>query len=289
MSSVIGKPRPNIQDNLSDVETDEDTRASVLRCCAGTPPGEAREMISQLESRDWWHGGAPWRDEQPGLSISSFSPLTADTGNSCGSDADRVPTVFTPVTPGSSCGSHLTSISQVLQRSNSSVGALGEVLTSTHNKRKYNTTKNGKRNSIDALGQRNVKRRLLVAPDELSKVLASECCSGNCLREHLVFSDLSDIRKSVEGLDYQQRNRVVMLCISTGETRHTGWSSRVPSTHWQISVLECGCIGLRHQYSYFSDADCECEERFIHNPEDAKDTPNQRLEDVRHPLPEKIC
>lgn len=226
-SAVVRNGLPyTIENELDGFQTDQETKASALTHRMCTPSPESLQRLSQSDPH-WWQS-RHWRRESQDIrdlssdQISLPSAVSGDPGSSCGSDADKVPTVFTPVTvPGSSCGSHLTSISQVLQRSNSSAGALGDVSTSSHRKRKYNTTKNGKRNDVRARDQRNVRRRLLVDSDELTKVLASECCSGNCLRNHIVFSELSDIRKSVEGLLQVQRNQVIMQCIASGLKQDT--------------------------------------------------------------------
>ena len=208
-------------DELDGILTDTETKTSVLTQYGITLSPESLRSNSNQDTQWWktrtWRATSLETESETIEEVSEPSSLFADTGSSCGSDADRLPSVFTPSTfCGSSCGSHLTSISQVLEKSNSGLGSLGEVSTTSQRKRKYNTTKNGRRAEKLVRDNRSVKRRLIVATDEITRVLSSPCCSRNCLQELIVFADLNNIRRSVESMTNNQVNQVVMQCIGTG-------------------------------------------------------------------------
>lgn len=214
-------------DDLDSFLTDNETKLSVLTHRMSTPSPQSLKHLPPHD-KEWW-SSKHWRAEVDNPLIAVDDPIDSlpstalgDTGSSCASDADKLPSVITPSTfCGSSAGSHLTSISKIMERSNSGLGSLGEVSTVSNGKRKYNTMKNGKRNEVGSRETMKAKRRLIVSSDALSTVLSSSCCNNKCLQEHLVFCDLNQIRQSVESLSCAERNQVVMQCIGTGLKRDT--------------------------------------------------------------------
>jgi hypothetical protein len=124
-----GRQQQGSCNGLEELLTDMETKNSVLTQKMETPsPNSLCNLPSS--SKDWWHS-RHWRadfnqsEDNIDSEISLPSNLSGDAGSSCGSDACKLPSVFTPtIGCGSSCGTHLTSISQVLQRSNSLLGAL---------------------------------------------------------------------------------------------------------------------------------------------------------------------
>jgi hypothetical protein len=175
MASILSNKTVVVEscDDLDEFETDEDVKASVLRQRTAHPSVEALRPLS-TQDNNWWKDKlwpAGFQDPHNPISeeeVSQPSTHCADTGSSCGSDALKLPDMMTPTTfCGSSACSHLTSISQVMQRCNASLGSVGDSSTPAERKRKYNTFKNGKRSQSDSRGNVNSKRRLVVAPDEL--------------------------------------------------------------------------------------------------------------------------
>ncbi len=100
-------------DELDGILTDTETKTSVLTQYGITLSPESLRSNSNQDTQWWktrtWRATSLETESETIEEVSEPSSLFADTGSSCGSDADRLPGVFTPsIFCGSSCGSHLT-------------------------------------------------------------------------------------------------------------------------------------------------------------------------------------